>query len=155
LDYTLAKGFVNKFPDLESVKLMKLFLHCLYPCRISHCLLNGFRFSSTHGGVSCCLELSVGEEESLTLEVYAVKNSSYKGPKRRSNSCCDRTVVSAEEETFCATKDVKVSNRRFPVIDDVNKGSLEAESIVRATLTRVRFRLLTTPFYSGVRGVEA
>ncbi|GJZ46758.1 hypothetical protein Tco_0600590 [Tanacetum coccineum] len=35
-----------------------------------------------------------------------------------------------------------------------NKGSLEAESIVRAASTRVRFRLSTTPFYSGVRGVE-
>ncbi|GKE04497.1 hypothetical protein Tco_1396515, partial [Tanacetum coccineum] len=27
-------------------------------------------------------------------------NSSYKGPKRRSNSCCDGTVVSAEGENF-------------------------------------------------------
>ncbi|GJY81509.1 hypothetical protein Tco_0494260, partial [Tanacetum coccineum] len=52
------------------------------------------------GGVSCCLELSVGEEELLTLEVPALKNSSYKGPKRRSNSCCDGTVVSAEGENF-------------------------------------------------------
>ncbi|GKF38436.1 hypothetical protein Tco_0118497, partial [Tanacetum coccineum] len=38
------------------------------------------------GGLSCCLELSLGEEELLTLEVPALKNSSYKGPKRRSNS---------------------------------------------------------------------
>ncbi|GKB08019.1 hypothetical protein Tco_0836303 [Tanacetum coccineum] len=35
-----------------------------------------------------------------------------------------------------------------------NKGSLEAESIVRAASTRVRFHLSTTPFCSGVRGVE-
>ncbi|GKG29372.1 hypothetical protein Tco_0416737, partial [Tanacetum coccineum] len=35
-----------------------------------------------------------------------------------------------------------------------NKGSLEAESIVQAASTRVRFRLSTTPFCSGVRGVE-
>ncbi|GKA57873.1 hypothetical protein Tco_0757061 [Tanacetum coccineum] len=35
-----------------------------------------------------------------------------------------------------------------------NKGSLEAESIVRAASTRVRFRLSTTPFRSGVRGVD-
>ncbi|GKF98848.1 hypothetical protein Tco_0297631, partial [Tanacetum coccineum] len=35
-----------------------------------------------------------------------------------------------------------------------NKGSLEAESIVRAASTKVRFRLLTTPFCSGVQGVE-
>ncbi|GJR60382.1 hypothetical protein Tco_1502544 [Tanacetum coccineum] len=49
LDYVLAKGFVNEFPDLKSVKLMKFFLHCLYPCRIRHCFLNVFRFRSTHG----------------------------------------------------------------------------------------------------------
>nr|GEY70609.1 hypothetical protein [Tanacetum cinerariifolium] len=53
-------------------------------------------------GVSCCLELSVGEEELLTLKVHALKNSSYKGPKRRSNSCCDGAIVSAEGETFCS-----------------------------------------------------
>nr|GEV16842.1 hypothetical protein [Tanacetum cinerariifolium] len=40
------------------------------------------------------------EEGLLTLEVPAVKNSSYKGPNRRSNSCCDGTCASAEEETF-------------------------------------------------------
>ncbi|GKA43967.1 hypothetical protein Tco_0736691 [Tanacetum coccineum] len=54
------------------------------------------------GGVSCCLELSVGEEELLTLDVPAVKNSLYKGPKARSNSCYDGTVVSAKGETFCS-----------------------------------------------------
>ncbi|GKE40819.1 hypothetical protein Tco_1464224 [Tanacetum coccineum] len=54
------------------------------------------------GGVSCFLELSVGEEELLTLEVPALKNSSYKGPKRRSNSCCVGAVASAEGETFCS-----------------------------------------------------
>nr|GEZ09964.1 hypothetical protein [Tanacetum cinerariifolium] len=31
----------------------------------------------------------------------ALKNSSYKGPNRRSNSCCDGTCTSAEEETSC------------------------------------------------------
>ncbi|GJS42536.1 retrovirus-related pol polyprotein from transposon TNT 1-94 [Tanacetum coccineum] len=35
-----------------------------------------------------------------------------------------------------------------------SKGSLEAESIVRAASIRVRFRLSTTPFCSGVRGVD-
>ncbi|GKA46817.1 hypothetical protein Tco_0739700 [Tanacetum coccineum] len=35
-----------------------------------------------------------------------------------------------------------------------DNGSLEAESIVRAASTSVRFRLSTTPFCSGVRGVE-
>ncbi|GKB58462.1 MAK10-like protein [Tanacetum coccineum] len=54
------------------------------------------------GGVSCCLELSVGEEDLLILEVPAVKNSSYKGPNRRSNSCCDGAVVSADGETCCS-----------------------------------------------------
>ncbi|GJQ93610.1 hypothetical protein Tco_0004749 [Tanacetum coccineum] len=39
LDYVLAKGFVNEFPDLESVKLMKLFLHCFYPCEKSETIL--------------------------------------------------------------------------------------------------------------------
>nr|GFA60296.1 hypothetical protein [Tanacetum cinerariifolium] len=35
-----------------------------------------------------------------------------------------------------------------------NKGSFEADSIVRAASTSVRFRLLTTPFCSGVQAVE-
>nr|GEV13623.1 hypothetical protein [Tanacetum cinerariifolium] len=54
------------------------------------------------GCVSRCLELSVGEEDLLTLEVPALKNSSYRGPNRRSNSCYDGTDVSAEGETFCS-----------------------------------------------------
>ncbi|GKG32425.1 hypothetical protein Tco_0429935, partial [Tanacetum coccineum] len=53
-------------------------------------------------GVSCCLELSVGEEDFLTLEVPGLKNSSYKGLEKRSNAYCDGTVVSAEGETFCS-----------------------------------------------------
>nr|GFB23835.1 hypothetical protein [Tanacetum cinerariifolium] len=53
------------------------------------------------GGVSRCLELSMGEENLLTLDVPALKNSSYKGPNRRSNSCSDETIVSAEGRTFC------------------------------------------------------
>ncbi|GKF57804.1 hypothetical protein Tco_0171341, partial [Tanacetum coccineum] len=52
--------------------------------------------------VSCLVELSMGEEDLLTLEVPALKNSSYKGPNRRSNSCCDRAIVSADGETFCS-----------------------------------------------------
>ncbi|GJY78700.1 hypothetical protein Tco_0484501, partial [Tanacetum coccineum] len=43
------------------------------------------------------------------------------------------------------------------LMDDLcpnDNGSLEAESIVRAASTRVRFRLSTTLFCSGVRGVE-
>ncbi|GJT44168.1 hypothetical protein Tco_1109961 [Tanacetum coccineum] len=55
------------------------------------------------GCVSCGAELSVGEEDLLAREVPALKNSSYKGPKRRSNSCCDGTVVSAKGETFCSS----------------------------------------------------
>ncbi|GKB38139.1 hypothetical protein Tco_0883081, partial [Tanacetum coccineum] len=47
-------------------------------------------------GVSCCLELSIGEEDLVILEVPAVKNSAYRGPKRRSNSYCDGAIVSAE-----------------------------------------------------------
>nr|GEV55265.1 hypothetical protein [Tanacetum cinerariifolium] len=58
-----------------------------------HCLLNVFRFSSTH-------ELKVGEEDLLTLEVPALKNSPYRGPKRRSNSYCDRVILAAKGETF-------------------------------------------------------
>nr|GEY17351.1 integrase, catalytic region, zinc finger, CCHC-type, peptidase aspartic, catalytic [Tanacetum cinerariifolium] len=46
------------------------------------------------------IELLVGEEDLLTLEVPVVKNSTYKGPNRRSNSCCDGTCASAKEETF-------------------------------------------------------
>nr|GEY17694.1 hypothetical protein [Tanacetum cinerariifolium] len=51
-------------------------------------------------GVSCCLELSMGEEDLMTLEIPTVKNSLYRGSNRRSNSCCDGAVVSAEGETF-------------------------------------------------------
>ncbi|GKE82727.1 hypothetical protein Tco_1552727, partial [Tanacetum coccineum] len=47
--------------------------------------------------------LSVREEDLWTREVPSLKNSSYKGPKRRSNSCYDGTVVSAEGETFCSS----------------------------------------------------
>nr|GEV69223.1 reverse transcriptase domain-containing protein [Tanacetum cinerariifolium] len=47
-------------------------------------------------------ELSVGEEDLLTHKVPALNNSSYKGPKRRSNSCCDGGVVTAYGETFCS-----------------------------------------------------
>nr|GEZ13051.1 hypothetical protein [Tanacetum cinerariifolium] len=54
------------------------------------------------GVVSRCLELPVKEEDLLTLEVPALKDSSYKGPNRRSNSCCDETIVSADGETFCS-----------------------------------------------------
>nr|GFB64791.1 hypothetical protein [Tanacetum cinerariifolium] len=114
LDYVLAKRVVNEFPELESVKLMMLFLHRLYPCRINHCFLNVFRFSCTHvgfdgfvedglfvvGGVSCCLELLVGEEDLLTLEVPALKNSSYKGPKSIFNSCCDGMLYLLKEKHF-------------------------------------------------------
>ncbi|GJT47020.1 putative reverse transcriptase domain-containing protein [Tanacetum coccineum] len=53
--------------------------------------------------VSFLIELSVGEEDLLTREVPSLKNSSYKGPKRRSNSYCDGTIVSAEGETFCSS----------------------------------------------------
>nr|GEV15790.1 hypothetical protein [Tanacetum cinerariifolium] len=62
------------------------------------------------GVVSCCLELSIGEEDPLTLE-HAVP------------------IASAQK----------------------NKGSFEAESIVRVASTRVQFRRLTMPFCSGVR----
>ncbi|GJY59374.1 putative reverse transcriptase domain-containing protein [Tanacetum coccineum] len=53
------------------------------------------------------------------------------------------------------TKGVKELDRRFPGIDDMkNRGTLAALSIVRAASTRVRFRLSTTPFCSGVRAVD-
>ncbi|GKA19393.1 hypothetical protein Tco_0699308 [Tanacetum coccineum] len=158
------------------------------------------------GWVSGCLELSVGEEDLLTLKVLALKNSSYKGPNRRSNSCCDGAVVSAKGEIFCSwgagselssdafchwrTRPEVIINRcLYHLFDFIklnmygfnyqsaslvvnsislrlsghavaitstqkNKGSLEAESIVRAASTRVRFRLLTMPFCSVVRGVD-
>nr|GEY25368.1 hypothetical protein [Tanacetum cinerariifolium] len=48
------------------------------------------------------IEFFVGEEDLLTLKAPAMKNSSYKGPNRRSNSCCDGTCSSAEYETFCS-----------------------------------------------------
>nr|GEZ56170.1 integrase, catalytic region, zinc finger, CCHC-type, peptidase aspartic, catalytic [Tanacetum cinerariifolium] len=44
--------------------------------------------NSSTGCLSCRLE-------------HSLKNSSYKGPNKRSNSCCDGTFASAEEETSC------------------------------------------------------
>nr|GEY80115.1 Gag-Pol polyprotein [Tanacetum cinerariifolium] len=66
-------------------------------------------------------ELLMGEEDLLTLEEPAVKNSSYKGPNRRSNSCCDGTSASAEEETFFARLEavwifvVYAAHKTFPI----------------------------------------
>nr|GEY80697.1 hypothetical protein [Tanacetum cinerariifolium] len=73
------------------------------------------------GGVSCCLELSVREEELLTLEVLAVKNSSYTWPKRRSNSCCDRIVVSAEGTTFGTSFELDYSLSWSLICVDITK----------------------------------
>ncbi|GKD11277.1 hypothetical protein Tco_1190962 [Tanacetum coccineum] len=86
-------------------------------------------------------------------------------------------VVSSEFSS--ATKDVKVFKRWFPVIDDViwcffmfendersilgvvaiassqkKSGSLKAESIVRASSTKVQFHRSTTPFCLGVRAMD-
>ncbi|GKD27106.1 hypothetical protein Tco_1233320, partial [Tanacetum coccineum] len=58
-------------------------------------------YLSVFGILRLIEELSVGEEDLLTREGLALKNSSYKGPKRRSNSCCDGAIVSSEGETFC------------------------------------------------------
>ncbi|GJU06874.1 hypothetical protein Tco_1123304 [Tanacetum coccineum] len=79
--------------------------------------------------------------------VLTVKYSSNKGLNKKSNSCNDGVVVSAEGETFGTSFELEASSQK-------NKGTLEVESIVRAASTRVRFRLLTTPFCSGVLGVE-
>nr|GFD02069.1 hypothetical protein [Tanacetum cinerariifolium] len=57
--------------------------------------------NSSSGCVSCLLELLMGEED-LTHKEPTVKNSLYKEPNRRSNSCCDGTCASAEEETLCS-----------------------------------------------------
>ncbi|GJT62029.1 hypothetical protein Tco_1005562 [Tanacetum coccineum] len=61
------------------------------------------------GLINSYVKVSVREEGSLTLEVPTVKNSSYKGPKSRSNSCCDGAVVSAEGETFRASFELESS----------------------------------------------
>ncbi|GJU41979.1 hypothetical protein Tco_1194936 [Tanacetum coccineum] len=88
-----------------------------------------------------------------------VKYSSNKGLNRKSNSRDDGSFVSAGGETFRisfelegATKDVKHAVAIASV--QKNKGSLEAESIVRAASTRVRFHLSKTPFCLGVRGID-
>ncbi|GJU54539.1 hypothetical protein Tco_1228253 [Tanacetum coccineum] len=124
-------------------------------------------------GVSCGAELSVGEEDLLTREVPVLKNLTYKGPKRRSNSCCDGTIISAEGETFCSwgtgPELHDIPSTEWSILPECtdplflssypdfyhlwlaqkNKGSLEAESIVRAASTRVRFHLSTMPFCSS------
>ncbi|GKG11147.1 hypothetical protein Tco_0342547, partial [Tanacetum coccineum] len=53
--------------------------------------------------VSCGAKVSVGEDDLLIREVPSLKNSSYKGPKRRSNSFCYGAVVSAKGERFCSS----------------------------------------------------
>ncbi|GKF76457.1 hypothetical protein Tco_0225901 [Tanacetum coccineum] len=61
-------------------------------------------------------------------------------------------VVNSVSLRLSATKDVK--DAVAIASSQKNKGSLEAKSVVQAASTRVRFRLSTTPFCSGVRGVE-
>ncbi|GJR33083.1 hypothetical protein Tco_1109315 [Tanacetum coccineum] len=116
--------------------------------------------------------MSVGEEDLLTREVPSLKNSLYnRDQKRRSNSCCDG-IVGTRPEVSLATDVSDISLISSNLSDGVNlqpcslvhavanasaqknKGSLEADNIHRAASTRVRFRLLTMPLCSGVRGVE-
>ncbi|GJS19873.1 hypothetical protein Tco_0448505 [Tanacetum coccineum] len=83
-----------------------------------------------------------------------VKYSSYKGLNSKSSSCSDGASVSLGGETFGTSFELEGS--LLMIRDGVtyvaiasaqkNKESLKAESIVRAASTRVRFRLLTTPF---------
>ncbi|GJW31879.1 hypothetical protein Tco_0051911 [Tanacetum coccineum] len=63
-------------------------------------------------------------------------------------------IFTISDDVAKRAKNVIELNRRFPAIDDVNKGTLVALSIVRATSTRVWFCLSTTPFCSGVRAVD-
>ncbi|GJX70420.1 hypothetical protein Tco_0307591 [Tanacetum coccineum] len=136
------------------------------------------------GAVSCCLELSVGEEELLTLELM---EKHFVGGGR-GQSCHNWTPFSlgTRPEVYgfnyqlgslvvnmisLRLSRVSHQNARIPFFFHLiqispslhaiaiasaqkNKGSLEAESIVRAASMRVRFRLSTTPLCSGVRGVE-
>ncbi|GJX38241.1 hypothetical protein Tco_0251544 [Tanacetum coccineum] len=107
--------------------------------------------------VSCCLELSVGEEDLLTLEVPAMKNHRIEDRIKDPTLAVIELLYLLMEKHFVvgargATKDVK--HVVAYALDQKNKGSLEAESIIRAASTRVRFHLSTTPFYSGVRGVD-
>ncbi|GJW26834.1 hypothetical protein Tco_0040645 [Tanacetum coccineum] len=95
LSSCFATGLDRIFHELE------LTGDILCPCGIRNCRLIKARTLCrkvagldvgrmfVEGFVSCGAELSVGEEDLLTREVPSLKNSSYKGPKRRSNSCCD------------------------------------------------------------------
>ncbi|GKA42827.1 hypothetical protein Tco_0735487 [Tanacetum coccineum] len=77
----------------------------------------------------------------------------YKGTVKKIYSVVMVTVVLRLEKHSCSSV---CSGQHTVAIasSQKNKGSLEAEIIVRATSTRVRFRLSTMPFCSGVRGVE-
>ncbi|GJS90637.1 hypothetical protein Tco_0773273 [Tanacetum coccineum] len=92
LTWSTSEKAINSKPESFGYQSPMLMMECSFLLKIEIVV----------GGVSCCLELSVGEEDLLTLEVPALKNSSYKGPNRRSNSCYNEVVVSTEGETFCS-----------------------------------------------------
>ncbi|GJR53458.1 putative ribonuclease H-like domain-containing protein [Tanacetum coccineum] len=158
LDYVLAKGFVNEFQNLLSVKTDEVLpvLPSIY-ARIafaSLCFSGVDRFDCRvillKGGVFL-MEQIIGGEMTLLNEKYpSLKNYRTKDEKIRIQSpSCDGTVVSVKEIHFV----VLAGGQHAVAIASAqkNKGSLEAESIVRAASTRVRFRLSTMSFCSGVR----
>nr|GFA99912.1 hypothetical protein [Tanacetum cinerariifolium] len=94
-----------------SIELIKLFLHCLNHAKSAIASLMFFGsavlmrviFGALVFGIMWLIEeLLLGEEDLFTPEVPALKNSSYRGPNRRSKSCCDRAIVSTDGETFCS-----------------------------------------------------
>ncbi|GKA50770.1 hypothetical protein Tco_0743843 [Tanacetum coccineum] len=116
LDDFLAKWFVDEFPDVESVELMKV---------LTKLILLSISVQIDEVGRMCAY-LTDQHSERMTLLLHVPDD--------------DGSVLSIA--CGCNSSTQK------------NKGSLEAERIVRAASTRVRFRLLTKLFCSGVRGVE-
>nr|GEU75976.1 hypothetical protein [Tanacetum cinerariifolium] len=115
--------------DKETAELKKLMEIITNEEEVIFCLSVFGNLWLIEGGVSQCLELAMGEEDLLTLDVPALKNSSYKRPNRRSNSCYNGTVVSTEHAVVIA-------------LAQKNKGSFEAESIIRAASTRNAWSVL-------------
>ncbi|GKF06606.1 hypothetical protein Tco_0037274, partial [Tanacetum coccineum] len=83
--------------------------------------------------VSSLAESSMGEEDLLTREAPSLKNSSYKGPKRRSNSCCDGTDGTRPEVSLATdVSDISLISSNLRCMDStINRVLLFSPSLVR------------------------
>nr|GEU72869.1 hypothetical protein [Tanacetum cinerariifolium] len=99
MDVGLGGSRFRNFAKKESMKkAFQDMLHGLGEVNPTHAYYNGFRTSKDNEDPS--RKLSKRAKDFDTLEFPVVKNSSYKGLNRKSNSYCNRASMSAEGETF-------------------------------------------------------